>query len=391
MVSGIAPTTIVAVSARLFRTTTRLVSDSDGHSHPGELRNVHRVLLTVTDSEGNRGHCLADAAHVGEDQLGAHIRPVLLGQDPFDRARLWQELARRQRGSAGTLGDRALAAVEQALWDLAGRRLGLPVWKLLGGMRDRVPAYGSTMCGDEIPGGLATPDDYAAFAQKLVADGYHAIKLHTWMPPVPSAPSVAMDIRACAAVREAVGPDVPLMLDPNHWYSRADALELGRALDRLGFHWFEEPMEEQSTGSYRWLAEQLDTLVIGPESVEGRLQARAEWITAGACDILRIGVPTAGGIGPALKTVHLAEAFGMDCEMHGGGAGTLAVLGAVSNSRWYERGLLHPFYDFDEVPPHLTRATDPIDAEGCVRLSTEPGLGESLDLDYIEAETVRSW
>src|SRR5689334_4055777 len=184
MLSDIAPTTIVAVSARLFPTTTTLVSDSDGHAHPGERRRVHRALLTVTDSDGNQGHCLADAAHVGEHQLGAHVRPVLVGQDPFDRARLWQNLARRQRGSAGRLGDRTLAVVEQALWDLAGRRLGLPVWKLLGGMRDRVPAYGSTMCGDQIPGGLATPDDYAAFAAKLVADGYHAIKLHTWMPPV---------------------------------------------------------------------------------------------------------------------------------------------------------------------------------------------------------------
>lgn len=383
--------TITDVSVRVFRTTTALVHDSDGHAHPGQRQTVTRALLTLTDSDGFQGRCLAGEAHVREAQLNGHVRPVLLGQDPFDRARLWQQLARRQRGSAGVLGDRTLAAVEQALWDLIGRRLAQPVWRLLGGMRDRVPAYGSTMCGDGIPGGLSSPEDYAAFAQKLVADGYHGVKLHTWMPPVPFAPSVDMDIRACAAVREAVGPDVPLMLDANHWYSRSDALRLGRALDRLGFAWYEEPMEEYSTQSYRWLAEQLDTPVIGPESVEGRLHARAEWITAHACDILRVGVPTSGGIGPALKSVHLAEAFGMDCEMHGGGAGTLAVLGAVSNSRWYERGLLHPHYDFDAVPPHLLRAIDPVDAEGYVRLSEEPGLGEAYDLEYIEAETARSW
>ncbi|MFI6345985.1 enolase C-terminal domain-like protein [Streptomyces sp. NPDC050560] len=383
--------TIEGVSVRVFRTTTRLVTDSDGHAHPGERHTVTRALLTLTDSEGVTGRCLAAEADLGEAQVAGHLRPVLLGRDPSERAALWQELARRQRGSAGTLRDRTLAAVEQALWDLLGHRLGQPVWRLLGGMRDRVPAYGSTMCGDEVPGGLATPEDYAAFAEKLVADGYHAVKLHTWMPPVPFAPSVDMDIRACAAVREAVGPDVPLMLDAHHWYSRADALRLGRALDRLGFLWYEEPMEEYSTQSYRWLADQLDTLVIGPESVEGRLHARAEWIAAGACDILRVGVPTSGGIDPALKSVHLAEAFGMECELHGGGAGTLALLGAVPNSRWYERGLLHPHYDFDEVPPHLTRAADPLDAEGCVRLREEPGLGESYDLDHIEAETVRQW
>ncbi|WP_030898019.1 enolase C-terminal domain-like protein [Streptomyces sp. NRRL F-5126] len=391
MAKATARPVISDVSVRVFRTTTALVHDSDGHAHPGEPHTVTRALLTLTDSDGVQGRCLAGEAHVGEDQLQGHVRPVLIGQDPFDRERLWQLLARRQRGSAGTLGDRTLAAVEQALWDLIGHRLGQPVWKLLGGMRDKVPAYGSTMCGDETPGGLATPDDYAAFAEKLVAEGYHAVKLHTWMPPVPFAPSVEQDIRACAAVREAVGPGVPLMLDANHWYSRSDALRLGRALDRLDFHWYEEPMEEYSTQSYRWLAEQLGTPVIGPESVAGRLNARAEWIAAHACDILRVGVPTAGGIAPALKTAHLAEAFGMDCEMHGGGAGTLAVLGAVSNSRWYERGLLHPHFDFDAVPPHLRRATDPVDAEGYVHLDREPGLGESLDLAYIEAETVRSW
>jgi L-alanine-DL-glutamate epimerase-like enolase superfamily enzyme len=391
MVSGTFRTAIADVSVQVFRTTTKLHNDSDGHAHPGDERVVTRALLTVTADDGQVGRCLADEAHVGEHQLREHVRPVLLGQDPFDRARLWQELARRQRGSAAKLGDRTLAAVEQALWDLIGRQLGQPVGKLLGGVRDKVPAYGSTMCGDTVPGGLSSPEDYAAFAEKLVADGYHAVKLHTWMPPVPFAPSVAMDIRACAAVREAVGPDVPLMLDANHWYSRSDALELGRALDRLDFRWYEEPMEEYSTQSYRWLAEQLDTPVIGPESVAGRLQARAEWIAAGACDILRVGVDTAGGIDPAVKTVHLAEAFGMDCEMHGGGAGTLAVLGGVSNSRWYERGLLHPFYDYDEVPPHLLRAVDPLDAEGYVHLSAEPGLGHGLDMDYVNAETVRSW
>lgn len=390
MPSGTAHT-IVGVSAQLFRTRTRLALDSDGHEHPGDAREVTRALLTLTDGEGHQGRCLADPAHIGRELLDAHVRPVLLGQDPLDRGRLWQQLARRQRGSAGTLGNRTLAAVELALWDLAGRRLGLPVWKLLGGVRDKVPAYASTMCGDEIPGGLSSPEDYAAFAEKLVAQGYHAIKLHTWMPPVSFAPSVAMDIRACSAVREAVGPDVPLMLDANHWYSRAEALQLGRALDRLGFHWYEEPMEESSVQSYRWLAQQLDTLVIGPETVEGRMQARAEWITAGACDILRVGVPTSGGIGPALKTAHLAEAFGMDCELHGGGAATLAVLSAVGNSRWYERGLLHPFHDFDELPPHLLRATAPLDADGYVHLSPEPGLGEALDTGYIDAETVASW
>ena len=75
-----------------------------------------------------------------------------------------------------------------ALWDLAGRKLGLPVYKLIGAYRDKVPAYGSTMCGDEMKGGLATPEDYARYAEWLLGRGYKAIKLHTWMKPVSFAP-----------------------------------------------------------------------------------------------------------------------------------------------------------------------------------------------------------
>ena len=153
--------------------------------------------------------------------------------------------------------------------------------------------------------------------------GYRAIKLHTWMPPVPGAPSVAVDIEACQAVRDAVGPDVALMLDASHWYSRTEALRLGKALQELDFYWFEEPMEEASISSYRWLAEQLDIPVIGPEVAWGKHMTRAEWISGG-----RLRHPAGrpggcGGITPVLKTVHLAESFNMDCEIHGNGSGSL--------------------------------------------------------------------
>ena len=137
------------------------------------------------------------------------IRKVLMGQDATDRERLWQAMARWQRGSGGSFNDRSLGLAELALWDWFGRKIDMPVWKILGGMRDKVPAYGSTMCGDEIENGLSTPEEYGRFGEWLNQRGYPAIKLHTWMPPVSFAPSVKMDIAACAAVREAVGPGSP--------------------------------------------------------------------------------------------------------------------------------------------------------------------------------------
>jgi L-alanine-DL-glutamate epimerase-like enolase superfamily enzyme len=382
---------IERVSVTTFRSVSKSFRDSCGHRHPGPARETREALLTITDTDGAAGYCLAQPDQLREAVIDGHVRPVLTGQDSLGRARLWQALARRQRGAHGGLTDRAIGYVDQALWDLAGRRLGVPVWKLLGGARDRLPAYASTMCGDEIPGGLATPEDYATFAISLIERGYRAIKLHTWMPPVSFAPDVAADIAACAAVRSAVGPDVALMLDANHWYSRMDALRLGRALDELGFTWYEEPMTEASVQSYRWLAAQIETPLLGPEIAWGSYHARAEWAVAGACDILRAGVDDVGGITPAIKAVHLAEAFNMDCEIHGTGSGNLALLGATTSGRWYERGLLHPMSDYEEMPPHLRSAIDPMDAEGFVALPEAPGLGEDLDHGYIRAHTLASW
>jgi len=379
---------ISSVEVSVFTFPTRRVSDSAGHSHPGEESLAKMAMLTISTDEGDCGYSFAPPEVVRPHVVNAFFRKVLIGQNPFDRERLWQDLVHWQRGSAHQLTERALSFVEQALWDLIGRKLNMPVHKLLGGFREKVPAYGSTMCGDELKGGLSTPDEFGQFAEKLVSRGYQAIKLHTWMPPVAFAPDPKIDIKACAAVREAVGPDIELMLDGYHWYSRSQALTIGKALEKLNFAWFEEPMEEESMASYAWLAENLSIDVIGPESLGGKHHSRADWVKAGACDILRAGANGVGGISPCMKVASLAEAFGMDCEVHGNGAASLAVVGAIRNCRWYERGLLHPFLEYDEPAAYLNGIVDPMDEQGFVHLSNRPGLGEDINFEYIETHTV---
>jgi len=379
---------IVDIKVRTFRHTSRQSKDSDGHSHPCPPRPVTQSLLTIIADDGSEGHCFAPTEVVRPHMIDGFVRTVLIGEDPYDREKLWQGLAHWQRGSTGLLSDRTLAAVELALWDLAGRALGLPVYKLIGAYRDKVPAYGSTMCGDEVPGGLSTPEDYARFAEALVKRGYQAIKLHTWMKPVSFAPDPRMDVKACAAVREAVGEGFPLMLDAYHGYSRSEALWLGLELQKLGYAWYEEMMNEASMSSYVWLAQNLTMPVIGPETAEGKFHTRAEWIKAGACDISRTGVHDVGGIGPSLKIIHLAEAFGMNCEIHGSGPGNLTLCAVQKNGMWYERGLLHPFLDYDEVPDYLNARADAMDADGYVHLPRIPGLGDDINFDYIDNHLV---
>lgn len=382
---------ITDVAVQVFETEARTAVDTFGHRHPGPSITTKQALLRITDSEGTSGYALGKPNYLRADQVEQYFKTTLLGKDPLARELIHKEFSIRQRTRAVELPEHSISYVDQALWDLAGKRFGTPVWKLLGGAREQVPAYASTMCGDDVPGGLSSPEDYAAFAVELKERGYQGIKLHTWMPPLPGAPDLQRDKRACAAVREAVGDGYPLMLDGYHWYSRTEALELGLELDRLEFAWFEEPMDEFSLRSYRWLSEQVRTPVIGPETVPGRHRSRAEWIANDACDILRVGAMNGGGITPALKTLHMAEGFGLDCEVHGNGAPNLALVGGALNVRWYERGLLHPHVDYDWVAPHLHSIADSIDANGIVTMPSLPGLGEDINLEYIEERTVASY
>jgi L-alanine-DL-glutamate epimerase-like enolase superfamily enzyme len=376
--------TIADVQSLTFGYESRHVRDHEGHQHPGPAHRATQRLLRVRSDAGVDGHCLGGAAETVEE-----ARKLLVGCDPLDRELLHARLRKSSRIRWRALPDRFIGVIDQALWDLAGQLTGLPVHRLLGGFRDRVPAYASTMCGDDLEDGLGSPEAYAAFARRCVERGYRAVKLHTWMPPF--GPDLKRDIAACAAVREAVGPDVHLMLDPYHDYTREEALYLGRALQELDFHWMEEPMDEHQQSSYVFLCRHLDLPICGPESVLGGLHTRAEWIRAGAADIVRSGVEH-GGITPLMKTAHLCEAFGMRLELHGGGPGTLQVLGAMAiPGEYYERGLLHPHLDYEAETPWLRSPVDPLEADGSVRIPTTPGLGLDLDWEYIRANLVEDW
>nr|WP_321463898.1 enolase C-terminal domain-like protein [uncultured Cohaesibacter sp.] len=348
-----------------------------------------RALLTITTTDGHEGFAFQSPDVIRPYILETFFKPVLLGENCFARERIWQALVQRQRGSAGNLTDKAISCIDQALWDLAGRMTNLPVHKLIGHYRDRIPAYASITGGDNIPGSLATPQDYARFACQLKKRGYKAIKLHGWTPDRIGEIDPGKEIAACAAVRDAVGPEMTLMLDGYHWYSRRDALYIGRALEELDFYWFEEPMNEASMSSYVWLSENLSIPVIGPETMAGKYHTRAEWAKANACDILRTGFLRSGGLTPALKTAHLAEAHGMNCEPHGSGAASVALCMTVPNCTFYERGLLHPHMDYETPPAYLNAIADPMDDEGFIQASERPGLGEDINLDFIKQHEIR--
>jgi len=377
---------IAKVEVRGVHFKSHMSRDAEGHGHPGKPHDAVMQMLTITCDDGTEGIVFGG---ISPDMAHNVIGPTLIGEDPFFHELISQKLRTWQRLQS-SFTERALCAIDMALWDICGKKCGQPVYKLLGAFRDKVPAYGSIMVGDDIPGGLDTPEAYAKFSVDLVKKGYKAIKLHTWMPPIIPEPDPKLDIKACAAVREAVGPDIELMLDPYHDYSRPQAYYLAKELEKLNFLWMEEPMDEYSMSSYIWLTREVDLPICGPETAVGKHKNRAEWIINNAADLGRVGVGDVGGLTNAIKTVHLYESFGMSVEVHGGSAGNLHLLGAMGiEGKYYERGLLHPHVDYEAPDPWLNTIIDPMDKNGFIPMPTRPGLGWDINMDYIKNNLVK--
>jgi len=361
-----------------FRTTSRHWPTKWGYGIWGdEHESVSSITKIITD-DGVVGY------NLGGDQgtMDWLVKPLLVGENPLDREKLWHWMGQHSGFSEGLAG-----FIDCALWDLYGRMVGLPVHKLLGGCRDKVKAYASSFPN------MGQPEDYAKHALDCKKQGYKAYKVHAyiyWDPykwqPAPQLPGYPKeDIEVCRAVREAVGPEMVLMLDPFGVYTLEQSLWVGRELEKLGFYWLEHPMIETRIEAYRRLARELSIAICSPEHVPGGIFARAEWVLQGACDMCRIDVGY-GGITGCYKMVMLCQAFGIQCEMHGGHWTNSHILGATPEStcEYFERGLLRPDLDYETPPPYLKAIPDPMDGEGNVILTTKPGLGMEFNWDYIE-------
>lgn len=317
------------------------------------------------------------------DQI-ASVAGWLVGHDAFQRERIWADLNRAWR-KYDRLG---VGPIDCALWDLAGKVYDAPLSQLLGGYRERLPAYASSLFGDEAGDGpLGTPQAYAEFAQACVALGYRAFKIHGWNDG-----DVRREITNVLGVRDAVGPEIALMLDPSGAYETfGDILEVGRAVDAAGFYWYEDPGKEggASIFAYRKLRELLRTPFLQGEHVRG-LQAHADQVIGGGTDFMRADAGLDGGVTGVLKIAHTAEALGIDVELHGPSPVHRHLMAALRNSNFYELGL---------VAPSLTRISSPVFADyvddlhavapdGTVGVPTGAGLGTPLDREWIAAHEV---
>ena len=364
---------IVDVSVTLFEWDTVPAIAYHGIQRAADVPHDMGLVSVVTD-EGVEGHAFLGRGQLpGNADAGGIIRflkPALLGQDPLDRERLYKALWTRRKVTT----IRTIGAVDVALWDIAGKVANLPIHKLLGSYRSRIPAYASS---DHLPDPKAYADDAVSYQQR----NWGGYKIH---PPG----RWREDIAICEAVRAAVGDDYPLMLDSVWAYSFEDAMKVGRALEDLGYLWYEDPLGENDIYNYVKLRQKLDIPIMATERPEYGFDAYAPWIMAQATDYLRGDVAIKGGITPMVKTAHLAEAFGLRYEVHAGGnslnnLANLHVEMAIPNTQFHE--ILMP----EAAANYAVLNEIAIEEDGCIAAPTGPGLGAEIDFELIRAKTVQ--
>ncbi len=294
-----------------------------------------------------------------------------IGANPLDRERFFQNAQ----------ASPAMAVLDIALWDWAGKLSGLPVHALIGTYRTKVPAYASTLDG-AVTGPLSTPESFADFAEQCLEIGYHGFKMHpmAW-------PDVRTHIEAVLAIGRRVGGEMDMMLDPYCLYETfADALKVGYACDEADFYWYEDPYADGGVTpfSHAKLREMIRTPLLQGEKVR-TIQERMNLVLQKATDFVRADLGLHGITG-SLKLAHAAESVGVDIEPHRSGPAELQFLAAVRNANYYEVVWVHPVMR-DSEPPIYKNVTitglDCIDAEGMVAVPDGAGLGVDYDWDFI--------
>jgi D-galactarolactone cycloisomerase len=344
-----------------------------------ERRQHCLVEVVCDDGTTGWGECLGPA-----QPNAAVVRAYaagLLGQDPLETEKLWLELYNRLRdqGQRG-LTVTALSGIDIALWDIKGKRFGVPISTLLGGrFRESVRAYATGSFRRE---GVDRVSDIAREVAGYRDEGFHAVKIKIGF-------DVEEDLRVIEAVRGAIGPDMRLMIDGNHGYDYLEAVEVGRRADRFGVDWFEEPVLPEQVSAYRAVRTDQPLPVAGGETWHGRY-AMHEPLSTRAVDILQPDICGVGGFSEIRRVADMAALHGVRLVPHVWGtavciAASLQFMAALLPNP-PRRDPIEPILEFDRTDNPFRQAVvkTPIEHDqGVVRIPDGPGLGIEINRDAL--------
>jgi L-alanine-DL-glutamate epimerase-like enolase superfamily enzyme len=331
------------------------------------LSEVAFLFAEIMSEEGHEGVGYSYALRAGAPALYAHARelaPELIGENPNDIQRIWNKLAwlGQSVGRSGVT-TQAVAAFDVALWDLKAKRARLPLARLLGAHRDSVPCYNTS------GGYLSTPiDELITNAEASLAAGIGGIKIKVGQP------DRRLDLSRVAAVRSALGEDVPLMVDANQQWNRTTAIRMGLALEEYGLTWIEEPLDAYDADGHAELARQLATPIATGEMLTSTSD-HYELIRRAAVDFIQPDAPRVGGITPFLRIMALGEQAKMAMAPHFAMEIHIHLSAAYELDAWVEH--------FDWLEPLFDERLEI--RGGHMHVPSRPGLGFSI------SEQARAW
>jgi L-alanine-DL-glutamate epimerase-like enolase superfamily enzyme len=363
-------------SIQAFPTSFPLPQNQNVRLGIGRAVKRDAVVVKVTTESGLEGW--GEAHHARAPGAIAHllrttISQLATGMDASDCVGVWHAIYVKQLGShgMGAAAAMAMSGLDMALWDIRGKAVGWPLYRLLGGRSKSIPAYaGGVSLGFQAPAKLVDE------ARPLVAMGYKAVKLRLGDNPKD-------DLARVAAVRKAFGPDLVILTDANTGYDVAAARAVMPGLDANGVGWLEEPFPPHDYRSYR------ETKTFGrtPLAAGENHYTRFEFnrlIEDGSITVLQPDLSKTGGITEGLRIAAMASAYKLPINPHTSMTGlnmaaTIHFLAAIDNAGYFEGDVSKPNRFRDE----LVSTPYEVDRDGCVRPLEGPGLGVEVDEKFL--------
>jgi galactonate dehydratase len=349
--------------------------------------------LTIVEVETDEG-----VTGLGEVRMLQHTDALLgflaealpnhvIGFDPFDIEGLVYRMTRHDYARPGEIAMSALAVLETACWDIKGKVLGLPVHKLLGGqVRDRIKAYANGWYQVE-----RTPEEFHAAALRVVERGYLALKLDPFGAGAFELDSeqLALSMALVEAVRDAIGPDVELLIEMHGRFSASTAIRIADRLGPLNPSWLEEPVPPENLKALAKVAAHTDIPIATGERMHTRYDYR-ELFELQCADILQTDITHSGGLWEAKKLAGTAETHYLLMAPHnvGGPISTAANLHLAASTVNFK--IQEHFNDFADTYVKECEPGVPEVVDGYFPVPDKPGLGVSLDHDELARHPRRS-
>jgi len=370
------------VDVKAYPVSVPIPADRQNRIGIGTLTKRDAVFVKVTTESGLVGW---GEAHHGRNPgavaniVNGSMRGLVLGMDAADTTAIWTKLYKAQFASHGMGAGSviAMSGVDMALWDLRGKAVGWPLYRLLGGGSRPIAAYAGG--GGSL--GFGEPAKLLDEVRELTGRGYRAVKLRLGMGP-------KLDLERVEAVRRTFGDDLVIMTDANAGYTLDDARRVMPGLAELDVAWLEEPFPGHDLRSYEVAATYAPTPLALGENAYTRFEF-TRYIETSAIRILQPDVGKTGGVTEIMRIAAMASAWKIPVYPHGGVTGLdlaagIHVLAAIENGGWFESSEGHnPLRDapFD-------RPAYALDAEGNVRPLERPGIGLEVDEDFLKAHPV---